>query len=165
MNALETTYCIDTSALIDLKKWYSWVTFPTLWGKIGNLIKQGRLIAPQQVLKEIEKKDDELLKWLKKHKKMFRALDQQQVDRAKDILNKFPDLIDSEKEIPDADPFVIAVALQEKDALYLFKHKCVVITQEKFSRGGKPKIPDVCKEYEIECISLVQLFREESWKF
>ena len=90
MNGIETTYCIDTSALIDLKWVYPWVTFPTLWEKIGNLIKQGRLIAPQQVLKEIEKKDDELLKWLKKHKKMFKMLNQQQVDTAKDILSKLP---------------------------------------------------------------------------
>jgi hypothetical protein len=47
----------------------------------------------------------------------------------------------------------------------LFKGHCIVVTQEKPSRGNRPKIPDVCQHYDIECISVAGLFRKEGWKF
>lgn len=160
-------YCIDTSALIDLKQLYPSDVFSTLWKKLDELVKQGRLIAPREVLKEIEEKDDELLRWVKKHKKMFKKLNQQQVEVVKEIQQRFPTLVDPAKEIPDADPFVIALAIAEskKTKELLFKDQYIVITQEKPSRGGKPKIPDVCQHYRIAWMPVGELFKKEQWRF
>lgn len=98
---------------------------------------------------------------------MFKGLDEKQLDTVKEILDRFRGLVDPEKETPDADPFVIALAIEEHTArkLNLFGGKCIVVTQEKPARGDKPKIPDVCNEYGIECISVDQLFRKENWTF
>lgn len=160
-------YCIDTSALIDLKRLYPSDVFPTLWEKLGKLIKQGRLIAPREVLKEIEKKDDELLRWVKKHKSMFKDLNQEQVEVVKEIQQKFPALVDHAKEIPEADPFVIALAIVESKKIResLFEGQCMVVTQEKPSRGGKPRIPDVCQHYGIDWMPVGELFKKEQWRF
>lgn len=161
-------YCIDTSALIDLKRLYPSDVFLTLWEKLNELVKQGRLIAPREVLKEIEEKDDELLRWVKKHKKMFKKLNQQQIEIVKEIQQRFPTLVDPAKKIPDADPFVIALAIAEskKAKELLFKDQYIVITQEKpSSRGGKPQIPDVCQYYRIAWMPVGELFKKEQWRF
>lgn len=57
----DIVYCIDTSALIDLNRMYSRDIFPTLWRRLGDLVKSGRLFAPLEVLREVEKGDDELV--------------------------------------------------------------------------------------------------------
>jgi len=165
--AEQACYCTDTSALIELHAIYGSDVFVSLWQNVAGLVKDGRLIAPREVLREIEKKDDELLRWVKKHRKIFRQQDIEQLQRAQEILSRFPDLIDPAKEIPDADPFVVALAIIEntKRQDTLFKSHCIVLTQEKPSRGARPKIPDVCQRYGIECILVAELFRKEGWKF
>jgi hypothetical protein len=165
--AEQACYCTDTSALIELHATYGSDVFVSLWQNVAGLVKEGRLIAPREVLREIEKKDDDLLKWVKKHRKIFREQEIEQVQRAQEILSHFANLIDPAKEIPDADPFVVALAIIEntKREETLFKGHCIVVTQEKPSRGNRPKIPDVCQHYDIECISVAGLFRKEGWKF
>lgn len=108
-------YCIDTNALIDLwRRKYAPDVFPSLWEKIESLISQGELIAPLEVLRELEKQDDELLKWAKAHKGIFRDLDYEQQLRVRNILKEFPRLVDENKETPEADPFVIALAMSKQ---------------------------------------------------
>ena len=160
-------YCTDTSALIELHATYGSDVFVSLWQNVAELVKEGRLIAPREVLREIEKKDDDLLKWVKNHRKIFREEEIEQIQSAQEILSDFPNLIDPAKETPDADPFVIALAIIEntKRQDFLFKGQCIVVTQEKPSRRSRPKIPDVCQHYGIECISVAGLFRKEGWKF
>ena len=54
-------YVIDTNALIDLwRRRYPRDVFPTLWQKIEGLIKSGELVAPQEVLNELQRQHDEL---------------------------------------------------------------------------------------------------------
>jgi len=59
-------YVIDTNALIDLwRRRYPRDVFPTLWQKIEELIKSGELVAPQEVLSELQRQHDELYLWAK----------------------------------------------------------------------------------------------------
>jgi predicted nucleic acid-binding protein len=151
------TYCIDTSVLIELKIRYPRNTFPSLWEKIGKLIEQGRIIAPRAVFDELvqyEDRNDELFKWVKRFKKMFKDLDSSQLQEVKKILIDHPDLVDKDKQTEDADPFIIALAIIEG---------CSVITQE--SQIKVNRIPYVCRKYKIKCISLVEFFSERKWKF
>jgi len=156
-------YCTDTNALIDLwRRKYAPDVFPSLWGKIEKLIFQGELIAPREVLNELEKQDDELLKWAKKHKKMFKDLDNEQQRQVRNILKEFPRLVDENKETAEADPFVIALAISKG---------WTVITSEQPANieanpSARPKIPDVCGHYNVKCVyELIEFFREQKWKF
>lgn len=114
------------------------------------------MISPKQVLSELEQKDDELLKWAKKHMEMFKASDVEPQKHVSNILAKFPDLIDPNKSTEDADPFVIALAMSKG---------WKVITSETSSKGGRPKIPDVCDSFGVGWLSLLEFFREKNWKF
>ena len=147
-------YCIDTNALIDLwRRRYPPDIFPTLWSLFEQLLDQGQVIAPKEVLKELEKRDDELLRWAKKRHVMFRDLDEPQLGHLRRLLRDHKDLIDPYAESPKADPFIIALA----QAI-----GWTVITSE---MPGKNKIPTLCAEYGIKCFQLLEFFRERNWSF
>ena len=159
------SYCIDSSSLIKLKQDYPRKTFPPVWDRIEGLIEEGRLFAPLEVFKEIEK-DDVLGPWCKKRKqKLFRALDSTQWAVAKQIADKFPQLAKSGKFGPAADPFVVALAKIETEksgSLFPGKNKCLVVTEE---GGGPQQIPAACKASGVQTITLVELFANEGWVF
>jgi Domain of unknown function (DUF4411) len=103
-------YCIDTSALIDLWRRYPQKVFGGLWAAIEKLIEDGRLIAPREVLRDLQKGDDEVYKWAKKRAKMFVDLDAEQQALLKEVLKDFPKWVDPLSQLPEADPLVIALA-------------------------------------------------------
>ncbi len=149
-------YCIDTSALIDLWRSYPRDIFAGLWRNLERLASGGNLIAPHEVLKELEQKEDELLVWAMRNRKMFIDLDSEQQQLVRGILRKYPTLLDPGKSIPDADPFVVALG----------RKGYTVVTQEKArGPGGPMKIPDVCAKESVKCVTLHQMFREERWEF
>lgn len=152
----ENKYCIDASALIDLgTRYYPKDIFPTLWDKIeASIHNEEILFAPRQVLVELGRKDDDIYKWAKNNKEMFIDLDPQGQEIAKDILMKFPNLVDTSAEKEDADPFLIALAKA---------NRWTVISSE--VTGGKKKtpIPDVCAAFKVKHISLLEYFREQQW--
>jgi len=159
-------YCIDTSALVNMKILYPEDIFSSLWRNLESLINKGFLISPSEVLEELRKKDDELLKWALVHKTMFKDLDADQLEKVRSILRRFPGLVDFQKATPDADPFIIALAICEEQQRTLWDEHRIVISEEKpANSGARPKIPDVCKSYGVECISLTELFRKENWQF
>lgn len=155
-------YCIDTSSLIRLNRDLPQDVFPGVWEKIDVLADSGRLVAPTEVLREIEQGDDELVSWARRHRRIFRQLDAGQIAAAMEILARFPSLVDESKETPEADPFLVALAKAENDAQKssLMPERYVLVTEER--RKG---IPLACSRYEIECINLLELFRREGWRF
>ena len=150
-------YCIDTSSIIELNR-YPRGLFPGVWRELGKLIEIGRLIAPREVRREIMIGTDELVSWAKRNRKMFRKFDQTQKKIVDSIMAKFSDRFDLEKETPEADPFVVALAIATRES-GLFA-KCIVVTDE-----GKNKLSFVCRHYGIESIKILQLFEREGWQF
>jgi len=170
-------YIIDTSSLIEMKNRYPKKNFPSLWEKIEELISKNRLISPLEVRKEIERGDDELSKWVKNKKinRMFIKPDRLQMEKAKEIINKYDPLAQVEK--PDnlnADPYLIALALVKKElskkelvAMKLFDKNSVaidyiIITEESIKPN---KIPYICKDLGINCIKLLKMIDLEGWSF
>jgi Zn-dependent peptidase ImmA (M78 family) len=148
------SYSIDTSALIEAwVRSYPLDVFPTLWKQIEQLIRNGRLTAIDEVLRELERKVDDLFKWAKAQSLLFVPLDATIQKEAIKIINRFSSLTDPNAMRGAADPFVIALA-QVKSL--------TVVTAER-SKPAKPRIPDVCKTLSIPCFTLLELFREEGW--
>lgn len=158
-------YVIDTSSLIEMKDKYprDVSLFKPIWENVEKLCRNGRLIAPIEVLKEIEQGDDELKRWSKNRRKIFIKPDESQFAKISEILNTFSFLAKSEKLGPNADPWVIALAVEknEEGQKVLFPNKYIVVTEE--SKTKPNKIPAVCKNYNIECVNLIELFRREGW--
>jgi hypothetical protein len=78
------------------------------------------IISVELVLYELSEISDEIFEWAKEHKLMFRPLNNQVQEIAKDILFKYPNLINLKKKF-NADPFVIAFAKV---------HSCVVVLKK-----------------------------------
>jgi len=159
-------YVIDTSSLIDLNYRYPVDVFPGIWKNLETLISKGFLISPREVLKEI--KDDSLREWAKNQKKLFKELNTLQINIVKEILKKYPSLAMPDKDGPQADPFVIALAISlgkdpQQTLIQTIKRR-IVVTEERL-RGNKETIPFVCRVYEIDCVNIIDLFRTEGWSF
>lgn len=149
-------YCIDTSALIAAwQERYPPENFPRFWERIDSLIADGRLVAPDEVLRETVKRSDELHAWLKDRVRMFRELEDAIQIEATQILSRFPRLVGERKLRTSADPFVIALAKVEGLQL---------VTEEKpTGSDSRPNIPDVCAALDMTTIGLLQLIRAEKW--
>ena len=158
-------YIIDTSSLIELNQHNPMDVYPGVWQKMKGLVNSKRLFAPREVLDEINRFDDSLAKWSKKQGKMFKEPTGEQIKIVKEILKKYPSLINKGKRYA-ADPWVIALAIEmiHDPQRALVEVKRIVVTEEKI-RGDKIKIPYVCEEYSIEAIAILDMFRMEGWKF
>lgn len=156
---LHKGYCIDTSALIDLSS-YPKDIFPGLWEDLEGLVNAGLLIAPSEVYRELGRKHEgDVQRWTRKHREiMFVDLDEEQIKEVKAIQHKFPNLVDPNKTMPDADPFLIALARS--------RGGWVVVAQETMSENiYKPRIPNVCEYFGVKYINLLGLFRECNWRY
>jgi hypothetical protein len=147
---------VDTSALLDAwVRYYPPDVFETLWKQLDSLVAKGRLLAIDEVRRELEKKDDELFKWVSARPAMIVTLDEELQTAALPIINRFPSLTNTKSLMSGAaDPFVKALA--QARAL-------TVVTAEQ-SRPSKPRIPDVCKALGVPFITLVEMFRREGWR-
>lgn len=158
MTTLFKTYCIDTNVLIDLYKEdigrYPKDVFQTIWKHIESLISQGRLISSIEVYEELKNDSSaEFCAWLKKHKSIFREVDDEQIAFVSAILNKYPWLVQGFQNA--ADPFIVSLAAVTNST---------VITLEQFHKvpsKSAPKIPNLCNEFGVECFNLIDYCRYE----
>jgi hypothetical protein len=153
-------YSIDASAWIDgWTRVYPPDVMPTLWEKLEGLVASGKVIAPDEVLRELERGSDSLLKWARRHKAMFRGPDRATETILAEIVNRFPAFL-PERAVDGiwADPHVIALAKEQS---------ATVVTAEKIApfNAKSPKIPNVCQAFGIECIGLLELIRREGWRW
>ncbi|MDN0033999.1 DUF4411 family protein [Oscillibacter valericigenes] len=144
-------YAIDACALINASKAYNLKkkAFSHIWGKFDELFENGILVSNIEIFDEL--KDKDLQDWAKKHKESFLPLDEGTQKRTTEILAAYPTLVKIRPKgaSSNGDPFLIATAIQ---------NNCTVITDEKVGdeKTGDYKIPNVCKKYDIDCISLSQ---------
>lgn len=149
-------YTIDTCSLITGWRYYPPDIFSGLWEHLEELSSKGMLHSTEEVLVELKRNDDELLRWAKSQSGLFMPVDDGIQVEVLRVLKDHPKLYDIEKNKSGADPFVIAHALQ---------NGYTVVTEEKKSGNfGKPKIPDVCEHYGIRNINLINLLREQGLK-
>jgi len=162
MMNVRTIYIVDTSSFISLMIWNPIDIFPSVWSKLSEMGKQGLIIAPMEVRKELAVKDDDLADWTKNNHQIFKRLNIAQIEKVLEIQSTFPALIDPDKETPTADPFVIALALisdPQKTIDGTIRQRQVV-TQEKLNRN-RIKIPFVCNNYGVQWCHVQEMFRRE----
>jgi len=154
----DTIYSFDTSAILDgRERWYHPDSFPSFWGKVDEVIEEGRFLAAHEVLKELEKREDgPVHTWAKEREKMFVPPEIPFQEHVARILSSHERLVSQVKERSIADPWVIAVAME---------FGATVVTGEERGKKNHPKIPDVCAAYSIPCIKIASFIRNEGWRF
>ena len=155
---LTEKYSFDTSVFINAwNRDYPRAVFKSFWLQLESDIVDGKIVATDEVRIELERKDDEILKWAKERSYMFIPIDVSIQNSVLSILRRFPRLVEKRLGISGADPFVVGLAMIRD---------LTVVTYEKPSGNPeKPKIPDACAAYGIECISLPQMALREGWVF
>ena len=156
-------YVIDTSSLIDLNKFNPIDLYPSVWKKLEILINKGQLIAPVEVFNEVTRQDDAVAEWAKKHKSMFKAVTERQTKIVAQILTKYPSIIKPKRQY-DADPWVIALAVELTQQITLISIKWLVVTEERL-KGNTVRIPLICKDFNIEYLKIFDMFRRKGWSF
>jgi len=151
-------YIFDTCVWIDLYGHYPRETFEGLWENLDILLNDGSVVSSSEVLREIGKRDDLILAEVKKIAHLFRKPTIEEMSIAKEIVNKYQYIV-KKKSInngnPEADAFVIAMAK---------KSNGIVVTTEELKPNAQ-KIPNVCKDLNIECLHFHDFFKKENWKF
>jgi hypothetical protein len=151
-------YVFDTSALIG-----AWVrtyppdVMPGLWENLDNLAQRGEMHAPEEVLAELKRQDDDLAAWVKaRSDQIVVATTRALMLEARDILRDHAGLTMTGTGRGLADPFVIALAALKE---------CPVVTHEQGGSAAKPRIPYVCGQRQVGCMNMLGVIRAERWQF
>jgi Domain of unknown function (DUF4411) len=151
-------YSLDTSGFLDAwTRHYPPDTFPAFWDRMDAAARAGKIKVSEEVVRELEKKDDGAADWIKDRPWMIVATDGPIQEKVKEILKTHPRLVNAGKSRSGGDPFVIAVAVVES--------YCVVTGELPSGNLNNPHIPDVCAGLTIPCSSLLEFVRSQGWKF
>jgi len=143
-------FVFDTSVFINgWNDHYQPPAFDELWAFVGTAMEEGRVIAPREVRREIERHTDALATWAKGCYFVDPSPEVQAV--VGQIQESYRDQFDRPGR-NDADPWVIAHA---KETGF-----CVVTYEgREFSgrraalRPRNPKMPDICAAVGVDCVN------------
>jgi hypothetical protein len=149
---IEQRFSLDTSALINpWRKMWPLDLIPTFWTGIAAMNADGRVVLSEEVLRELEHKDDELHRWAKANLCTWHPVSVEVQECVREIMARWGRLVDQRPGHGSADPFVIATARVTG---------AIVVTDESpVATEQKPKIPFVCNELGVECIAPLEFVR------
>ena len=160
-NLNQTIYSLDTSSLIDAYRFlYPMENFPALWQELEKLIRNDRLKMSEFVFAEAMR-DKVLDKWCReKGLKPYLELKVDDSDQraVRNMLSEYPGILNVKKGTSGADPWVVALAMK-------FQNGAVVTEEKSTGNLQHPRIPDVCKVSNIECVRIAGIVRKENWIF
>lgn len=160
MNTPGAHYSFDTSALIDgIERFYPIGNFPALWTRVDDLIKMGRLHVSEEAWNEAISVDSFLKEWCTDssagRERCVVPTDAAIAATAGEIAQQHPQWVRQGRK-NQADPFVIAVAEVRS---------CMVISGEVNGGPGRPKIPYVCRQRQVQHGKFVEVVVREGWIF
>jgi len=139
-----------------------------LWSSLDLLFREDDIVSHQFVFRELNPKTtkpDNLALWIKDKEKYFFPVTKRQTELVADILRRFPGLINYEKEIDEADPWLIALALEKRESQDMFVDYSSLTIVSTESEKSTIKIPAVCKAFQIPHMNLKEFFDDNRWKF
>ena len=160
-NQNQTIYSLDTSSLIDAYRFlYPMENFPALWQEFEQLIKNDRFKMSEFVFAEAMQ-DKVLDEWCRENglkPYLESKIDDSDQNAVRNILSKYQGMLNVKKGTSGADPWVVALGMKFQNV--------VVVTEEKLTGNLQyPRIPDVCKASNIECVTIAGVVRKENWVF
>jgi hypothetical protein len=160
-------FCVDSSIFITLHRFYGLNFLKDVWIEFDELFENNKIISHILVYEELTtnaKNQDDLSKWIKSKKKYFKDYNANQAGYLSEIIPKFPGLIDYEREKNQADPWLIALAIEEDKQIKLFNPKQEVVVVSAESKTSSQKIPAVCRHFGIVHFDLFEFFEFHGWR-
>jgi len=164
MRKQRNIYCFDSSAFIALGNTdKNIIKIPdSLWDYLEKMMSNGTIISHKLVYSELtssSKKPDFIAVWIADKDVYFFEKTFVQIALIPQIIKNFPDLIDYQREREQADPWLVALAMEKAQEQNLFYDNIsIVITQE--NPNSSKKIPAACRHFKISHKSLREFFDE-----
>lgn len=156
-------YCLDTNVVVSFLKgtddeFYGVDIFGEQWALVERLITSGVIVAPRQVERELymwQRSAPSIHAWAKTFYYMFRSVETDaQLQIAKKIVSNYPVYGMTQNYLGDLEVMSLAGAV----GVAVISLESEV--QEQSRR--RPKIPNVCKEFGIDCVSVIGFLRRET---
>ena len=153
-------YQIDASVFIDAHDDYPSHTFFSIMDWIERSYKRSSVYSVETVKEELSLKNDPVSEWVNRMEDSFYLSwdikDNAEREKLEKWINdKFP--ARKHKFFDGADIHLVTKAISRN---------FIVVTHETVSQSKKiPKIPVVCKEFKVECLTLIQMLAKERYAF
>ena len=154
-------YWLDSSVFIAGRDGpYGFDLAPYFWTVLEEMSDRDQMACPEMVYDELLDVPDDLADWVKERKEAGMFIDsdtavQRELQRVSTyVVGRYPDNQPRRRFLDRADPWIIAHAIAEGGS---------VVTHEQNDPEGssKVKIPNVCEYFEVRCIDVYQMLREQ----
>jgi hypothetical protein len=154
-------FCIDSSLLMALHRYYPQSVVPSIWVLLGDLFLTGTAFSHRLVFDEIyynQDHPDALAQWIIPFKAHFVGKTDRQWQLVPGIVRKHPKLIDPSCKKEQADPWLVALLIEEEEKR---TDRCILVTQE--SEKSTEKLPAACRSFGLISMNMFAFFKENGW--
>lgn len=158
-------YLLDANVLISAHELhYPLGRIPQFWAWLLSAADAGTIKLPIEIFDEIAISKGDLKDWLTipDHAKKLKLSGQVNGTTLQEVISQgyASDLTDSELEQIGQDPFLVAYAIPYGTSVTVVTRE---VSSPKKQRQNR-KVPDVCKQFGVRCITDFQLFHELTFK-
>lgn len=163
----KTVYCIDTCVFLnclnistEVDEPYAADVFPGALAHIEAKMVSGKVVSTVATYNELRKRESKvegLKDWLRGHKQYFIEEDLAQAQEMKPITIKYPVYATDKGDYGD----VALVGFARSRGLTVVTAE----TRKDQHRQLHPKVPNVCDEFDVPCLSVVGFLRAEGLVF
>ena len=155
-------YLLDSNIFIEAENQsYPHEIFLGIWELFETYARRQIFFSLDKVYNELLKGHDFITEWAKNNQDMF-------VDSGYDGVRYFDEMskILNEHNCPKKHQQTFLGSATVADAFivsYAKSYKCTVVTREQATKNGfigKVKIPDMCRELDVRCITMTELLKE-----
>ena len=158
-------YLLDANVLISAHELhYPLDRIPQFWTWLLGMAEAGRVKLPYEIYNEIAVSTGDLKEWITSPANSKQLKLNAHVDPAilQQVINEgyAPDLSESDLEQVGQDPFLVAYAIPFGTAVTVVTREVAKPSKKRQNR----KVPDVCEQFKVRCLSDFQLYRELDFK-
>ena len=154
-------YLLDSNVFINAKNhYYGFKLCPGFWKWLDHGFSKGLVLSVKKVRDELMAREDMLSNWCKSRDKMFVDVMESKTFESLKVLstwviqNYTPE--NQAKFLGDADFQLVA---------YAHAHSHIVVTSEVAAYGAAVKIPNACKEMDVQFMNPFQMLHAEKVQF
>lgn len=158
---MDKEYIIASNILISSsRRFYPFDIMPGFWRQFLEKIDR-KVVLIDKVKEEIFSGNDQLSDWLRENQACFIQKNMSDIE----VINAYSRIIQNVADNPrysEAAKEEFARVADSWICAHALVHKYVVVTEETYDPNSKKrvKIPNICKDYEIEYIDMIRFFRE-----
>ncbi|TPV56938.1 DUF4411 family protein [Aestuariibacter sp. GS-14] len=158
-------YLLDSNTYIQAKNLYYQMEFcPAYWDWLDLEFAKGQVSCISSVYDELVEYKDELSTWVKQRKEVFLPVADDETQ------SKFGEVVEYVYGLENKDPVDVGNFLDKADPWIIAKASVLdatIVTHERLTpeNSRKVKIPNIAKQFNVECVSTYALLKSLKARF